>query len=275
MTSGGGAASSGDGGRGRAAGLADWYEQEGRHSLAWRATTRRWPVLVSEVMLQQTQVLRVSQAWPAFIAAFPTPEAMAAAGPGAVIAAWGRLGYPRRARRLWEAARIIATSGWPEDLTELAGVGPYTAAAVAAQADGADVIAVDTNVRRVAQRFAGSILDDRRAASVAEAVARPLAARDALLALMDLGALVCRSREPECTACPVKTGCATRGELAGEGPRAQGRYRGSLRQRRGDVLSRLRAGPAPTSDLDAVALESLIEDQLAEVRADRALLARS
>ena len=79
--------------------LADWYLHDGRHDLPWRATRDRWPVLVSEVMLHQTQVPRVLAAWPAFIGRFPTPAAMAAAGPGAVITAWGRLGYPRRARR--------------------------------------------------------------------------------------------------------------------------------------------------------------------------------
>ena len=94
--------------------------EHGRHDLPWRQTRDRWAVLVSEVMLQQTQVPRVLDAWPAFIARFPTAAAMAAAGPGAVIAAWGRLGYPRRARRLWEAATIIATDGWPDDLADAA-----------------------------------------------------------------------------------------------------------------------------------------------------------
>ena len=93
--------------------LERWYVDHGRHDLAWRHTRDRWAILVSEVMLQQTQVPRVADVWPAFMAEFPTPAAMAAAGPGAVITAWGRLGYPRRARRLWEAATVIADQGWP------------------------------------------------------------------------------------------------------------------------------------------------------------------
>ena len=101
-----------------------WYRAHGRHDLAWRATRDRWAVLVSETMLHQTQVSRVAAVYDEFLARFPTPAAMAEAGPGAVITAWGRLGYPRRARRLWEASVVIAADGWPDDLTALPGVGP-------------------------------------------------------------------------------------------------------------------------------------------------------
>jgi len=129
--------------------LVEWYAAHGRHELPWRATRDRWSVLVSEVMLHQTQVPRVVNAWPAFIRRYPTPEAMAATSAGDVIRAWGRLGYPRRARWLWEAAGVIARDGWPDDLAALPGVGVYTAAAIRAQADGADVPAVEVNIRRV------------------------------------------------------------------------------------------------------------------------------
>ena len=122
--------------------LPAWYTEHGRHDLPWRATRDRWAVLVSEVMLAQTQVGRVAERWAGFMERFPTPEAMAVAPPGDVIAAWGNLGYPRRARRLWESATRIADSGWPPDLTELPGVGRYTADAVAAQVDGIDAPAV-------------------------------------------------------------------------------------------------------------------------------------
>ena len=103
--------------------FARWYEAHGRHDLPWRQTRDRWAVLVSEVMLQQTQVARGLAVWPEFIGRFPEPQVMADAGAGAVIAAWGRLGYPRRARRLWESSVVIADTGWPEVLTELPGVG--------------------------------------------------------------------------------------------------------------------------------------------------------
>jgi A/G-specific adenine glycosylase len=137
--------------------LAEWYAAHGRHELPWRADRDRWSVLVSEVMLHQTQVARVAAAWTPFIARFPDAAAMAAAGPGAVIEAWGRLGYPRRARRLWEAAVHVTQHGWPDDLTQLPGVGRYTAGAVRCQADGVDVPAVDVNIRRVV----ASASDDR------------------------------------------------------------------------------------------------------------------
>ncbi len=128
---------------------------------------------------------------------------MAAAGPGAVITAWGRLGYPRRARRLWEAASIIATDGWPEDLTELPGVGRYTAGAILAQADDADVPAVEVNIRRVVERCAGRALSERDAEAAMIKLARPLRGRDRLLALMDVGAVLCRPARAEVHGVPV------------------------------------------------------------------------
>ena len=134
-------------------------------------------------MLHQTQVPRVAATYDGFLARFPTPAAMAAAGPGAVISAWGRLGYPRRARRLWDAAVQIAAHGWPDDLTELPGVGRYTAAAVAAQVDDCDVPAVEVNVRRVLQRVCGRRLTDRQAEVEMPAVGGTLTGRDRLLAL--------------------------------------------------------------------------------------------
>lgn len=245
--------------------LAAWYRRHGRHDLPWRATRDRWAVLVSEVMLQQTQVSRVTPVWEAFMARYPSPAAMAAVAPGRVIAAWGRLGYPRRARRLWEAATRIAAEGWPDDLTELPGVGRYTADAVAAQADGADRAAVDVNVRRVVQRVAGQRLTDARAEEVQRAVAAGLPPRDRLLALMDLGALVCRAGEPRCDGCPLRGGCRGRGPVPGEARARQARFEGSFRQRRGRVLAVLREGPAPTGTLDGEALASLATDGLATV----------
>jgi A/G-specific adenine glycosylase len=223
-------------------------------------------------MLHQTQVPRVAAAWPAFIGRFPTPAAMAAAGPGAAIAAWDRLGYPRRARRLWEAAAVIAARGWPDDLTELPGVGRYTAAAVAAQSDGADVVALDVNVRRVVERAAGRRLGTRDADEAVREVVGTLSGRDRLLALMDVGALLCRPRAPRCDDCPLRGSCASRGPLDGERRSTQGRFEGSFRQRRGRVLAELRAGPADTVALDPDALASLVADGLAAVNGTTASL---
>lgn len=265
--------------RGGRAPLAAWYASHGRHDLPWRATRDRWAVLVSEVMLQQTQVGRVAAVWPEFMARFPTPEAMAAASAGEVITAWGRLGYPRRARRLWEAAGQIAAGGWPDDLTGLPGVGRYTAEAIAAQVDGHDAPAVETNIRRVVERRAGRTLSPSEAATASREAGWPLTGRDRLLALMDVGAVLCRPRAPRCPECPLEPGCATAAAIAagpattplsaatdwtalGRRPR-QAAYEGSFRQRRGLVLARLRTGPHPSADLDADALATLVADGLA------------
>jgi len=252
--------------------LAGWYREYGRHTLVWRATRDRWTVLVSEVMLQQTQVPRVAGVFDAFMAEFPTPEAMAAAGPGAVITAWGRLGYPRRARRLWESAEMIARAGWPADLTELPGIGRYTAAAIAAQVDDADRVGIEVNIRRVCERVAGCALSEREAESEAVEIARPLRGRDRLLALMDVGATICTARNPGCERCPLVSQCATRGTLTGETKHRQARYEGSFRQRRGMVMARLREGSVRTIELDGEALASLLDDGLAEVTRGRARL---
>ena len=252
------------------AGIARGYARHGRHDLPWRQTRDRWAVLVSEVMLQQTQVGRVAGVWPDFMARFPTPGAMAAASPGEVIAAWGTLGYPRRARRLWEAAALITDGGWPGDLSELPGVGRYTAEAVAAQVDDRDAPAIETNIRRVVERRAGRVLPPREAAAASRETGHPLTGRDRLLALMDIGAVLCRPRTPRCPECPLEPGCATAssadpalaGAPLGRRPR-QAAYTGSFRQRRGRVLASLRTGPHPSADLDGAALDSLVEDGLA------------
>jgi A/G-specific adenine glycosylase len=252
--------------------LAAWYDAHGRHELPWRLTRDRWSILVSEVMLHQTQVPRVIPAHKSFMRQFPTPRATAAAGPGAVIAAWGRLGYPRRARRLYDAAVEIDTNGWPDNLASLPGVGRYTAAALAAQADDADTIGIEVNIRRVCERVRGEALSEHDAESTAVAIAKPLRGRDRLLALMDVGATVCTARNPMCAECPLRHTCATRGTLDGETKHRQGRYEGSFRQRRGNVMARLREGPARTIELDGEALASLLDDGLAEVTRGRAHL---
>ena len=245
--------------------LGEWYARHGRHTLPWRASRDRWAVLVSEVMLHQTQVARVLDAWPAFMARFPDVATTAASDPADLIVAWGRLGYPRRARALWESAVLVARDGWPDDLASLPGVGRYTAAAVAAQVDGADVLGIEVNIRRVCERVAGRRLRDREAETVGVGVADPLTGRDRLLALMDLGAIVCTARTPACDRCPLAARCATRGPLAQETRSRQAPYDGSFRQARGRVLARLRAGDVPVEELDRVALGSLVADGLAQV----------
>lgn len=252
--------------------LARWYARAGRHDLPWRATRDGWAVLVSEVMLHQTQVVRVLGAWPAFMARFPDPAVTAAAGPAAVIAAWDRLGYPRRARWLWESSTRIAANGWPDDLRALPGVGRYTAAAMAAQCDDADTIGIEVNIRRVCERVAGRRLSDAEAEAQARALGGTMHGRDRLLALMDLGATVCTARAPACASCPIARRCATRGELPGETRHRQAAYAGSFRQRRGVVMAQLRAGTVVVKTVDQEALTSLVRDGLAEISGARAHL---
>jgi A/G-specific adenine glycosylase len=166
---------------------------------------------------------------------------------------------------LWEAAVVIAEHGWPDDLSGLPGVGRYTAGAVAAQADDEDVVAVEVNIRRVLERVVGERLTTAGAERTLVVVGRPLRGRDRLLALMDVGAMLCRPRDPSCAECPLARVCVTRGVLPDETRSRQAPFAGSFRQRRGRVLRRLREGPARAADLDAEALASLMADGLAAV----------
>jgi A/G-specific adenine glycosylase len=226
--------------------LIAWYGAN-RRPLPWRATTDPWAILVSEVMLQQTQAARVEPVYVGFLARFPSPAAMAAASRAEVIRQWGGLGYQRRALALHAASAEIAARGWPrraEDLLRLPGVGPYTAAAVACFAFGEPVAAVDVNLRRVLSRWAGAPLSGGElACRAAEAldVSRPSEWNQAV---MDLGALLCRPRTPRCGACPVARWCA---DPTVEVPSTtQPAYPGSRRQARAAVLRHL-AGAGPTS----------------------------
>jgi len=223
--------------------LLAWFDRHAR-PLPWRATRDPYAVLVSEVMAQQTQVDRVAPRWERWLARWPTVDALAAADRAEVIREWQGLGYNRRALNLHRTAQQIAAHGWPDDLTELPGVGRYTADAVARFAFDRDVLPVDVNVRRVSERT-GHVFS-------------PAAAQ----ALMDLGATVCLARIPRCDACPLADECPSRGRRY-EALRKQGPFDGSFRQRRSQALRAVVAGEQP-SDSDAV--ESLARDGLVRVR---------
>ena len=232
--------------------LLTWFGANGRH-LPWRKTRDPYAILVSEVMLQQTQVERVVPRYHAWLDRWPTVEALAAASPGDVIRAWQGLGYNRRGLNLHRAARVVAERGWPDDLCELPGVGPYTAAAVANFAFGRDILPVDTNVRRVQERT-GHTFSPR----VAQA-------------LMDLGATVCLARIPRCHLCPLANGCPSRGRRY-EPLRRQTRFEGSFRQRRAATLRLVAADERPLAELDHEAVESLRADGLVAVAGERVSL---
>jgi A/G-specific adenine glycosylase len=212
--------------------LLAWFREHGR-DLPWRRTRDPYAILVSEVMLQQTQAARVAPHFVAWLERWPTVEALAAAPTADVLRAWQGLGYNRRALNLQRAAREVAANGWPEDLTELPGVGRYTADAVACFALGRSVLPLDVNVRRVL---------DRTGASFDHACAQ---------ALMDLGATICIARVPRCSECPLAQRCPSRG-LRYEPQRKQGPFEGSFRQRRGAALRALLDGVDP-EDEEAVA----------------------
>ena len=231
--------------------LLAWFRNSER-DLPWRKTRDPYAILVSEVMLQQTQVERVIPRWRRWLERWPTVEALAAAAPADAIVEWQGLGYNRRAVSLHRAARAVVERGWPNDLTELPGVGPYTAAAVGNFAFGRDVLPLDTNVRRVQERT-GETFD----ASCAQAI-------------FDLGATICLARIPRCDACPLAELCPSRGTRY-EPLRKQGRFEGSFRQRRAAALRAVAAGEQPA---DGDALVALARDGLVELRDGVASLPR-
>lgn len=274
--------------------LVDWYDSDQR-DLPWRRPgVTPWQILVSEFMLQQTPVARVEPVWLTWVQRWPTPSATAAASAADILRAWGKLGYPRRAKRLHECATVIAEQyddvvpSDVETLLTLPGVGAYTARAIACFAYRDRVPVVDTNVRRVVTRVVHG-RDDAAASSSA----RDLADVEALLpeaalatkfsiALMELGATVCTARAPRCGLCPLSE-CAwrSRGFPASASPaRRVQRYAGTDRQVRGRLLDVLRDNDSPVgrAQLDVAwlsdtaqrdrALDSLLVDGLVEQTAD-------
>jgi A/G-specific adenine glycosylase len=225
-----------------------WFSQNGR-DLPWRRTRDPYAILVSEVMCQQTQAERVATRWRRWLERWPTVEALAAAPAADVIREWQGLGYNRRALAVHRAAQQVAAHGWPEDLTELPGVGRYTADALACFAFGRPVLPVDVNVRRVTERTGQAF--------------SPSAAQ----ALMDLGKTVCLARVPRCGACPLAAACPSRGRRF-EPERRQTPYEGSFRQRRAQTLRRVAAGRQRLADLDADAVRSLARDGLVRVQGE-------
>jgi A/G-specific adenine glycosylase len=274
--------------------LLGWYDRH-RRDLPWRkADVTPWQIMVSEFMLQQTPVSRVEPIWLDWIRRWPTPSATAAAGAGEIVRAWGKLGYPRRAKRLHECAIVIAREHGdevPDDvevLLTLPGVGSYTARAIACFAYRQPVPVVDTNVRRVVARAvhgkadAGSASAVRDHADVSALLPKDSTAHTFSAALMELGATVCTARTPKCGLCPLSV-CQWRsaGFPPPEGParRPQG-YAGTDRQVRGRLLDVLRGNDLPVTrdQLDVVwrrdtvqrdrALESLLADGLVATTSD-------
>ena len=232
-----------------------WYETHGRE-LPWRQMRDPYAILVSEVMLQQTQVDRVVERWTAWLERWPTAADLAAAPRADVISAWQGLGYNRRAVSLHEAARLLAEHGIPQDQAgwrALPGVGPYTAAAVCALALDHDVVPRDINVQRILERSLG----------VTTIEPPPGRAHDLTQGLFDLGATVCLARIPRCDACPLADLCPSRGQRY-EPLCKQSPFEGSRRQARSRLLDQLREAPRATGTYDPALARLLIKDGLAE-----------
>jgi len=225
--------------------LLAWFGRNGR-DLPWRKTRDPYAILVSEVMAQQTQVERVVPRWQCWLERWPTVQALAAASVADVIREWQGLGYNRRAVSLHRAAQQVAAHGWPDDLTDLPGVGRYTADAVACFAFGRDVLPVDVNVRRVSERTGH------------------LFSAAAAQALMDLGKSICLARVPRCGVCPLAGTCPSRGRRF-EPLRRQGPFEGSFRQRRAATLRLVAARERPLGELDPDAVRALARDGLVQV----------
>jgi len=267
-----------------------WYDGNAR-DLPWRRPeTTPWQVMVSEFMLQQTPVERVREPWQRWVERWPTPTALAATPSGEAVRAWGRLGYPRRALRLHQSATVIAAEHGgevpsdPARLLALPGVGTYTAAAILSFAFGQRHVVLDTNVRRVLTRVSVGVAYPGPATTPADtALAErflprsPARAARWAVASMELGAVLCTARSPDCGACPVRSACAWRlaGYPAWSGPPRRGQsYAGTDRQCRGALLGVLRLSDVPVqrAELETVwgdpvqlerSLGSLIGDGLA------------
>ncbi len=265
--------------------------------MPWRATRDPWAILVSEVMLQQTQAERVIPKWLSFMERWPTVQACSAASLGDVLRVWQGLGYPRRARNLHETATILSSQEgvFPDTLPgllALPGVGAYTARAILAFAFERDAAVVDTNVARVLARMSGMRLTSSDVQRLADELVPSGHGWVWNQLMLDLGATVCTARSPGCSRCPVAGGCAWRsggslqsdpavGSAGVSGPQA--RFEGSDRQARGRLLRRLAAGPVERSAAQAILAMSdvrraerivvgLLQDRLITARAGQLAL---
>lgn len=269
-----------------------WFDANGR-DLPWRRPgTSAWGVLVSEVMSQQTPMSRVIGPWHEWMNRWPTPDDLAEEDSGEAVAAWGRLGYPRRALRLHSCAVTIATEhdgvvpNSYDELVALPGIGDYTASAVVSFAFGGRATVLDTNVRRLIARAESGIANCPTSVTRAERIVADALVPDEdvraakwAVASMELGALVCTARSPQCEVCPIRDGC--RWVIDGRPDNAPARrgqpWKGTDRQCRGVIMDVVRNSPRgvkvqmalsawPELDQASRCLESLLDDGLVHRR---------
>ena len=257
-----------------------WWTAHGRTDLAFRRSRDPWPVLVAEVMLQQTQASRIHDRFDAFLARFPSAEAMAGAPPAAVLAAWSGLGYNRRALALHRTARRIAAEGWPMTVAgfeDLPGIGPYSARAIVSIALGHPVGVVDTNVRRwLVRRFAVDPGDRAGLQELADRLATAPGGDPGSWthATMEFGARICIARRPRCAECPIARGCPSRDRAVRVPVARQNPATAHMRAERGVLLRNLASAPnhrLPSGTANHAIADALIADGLVH-RQGRALV---
>lgn len=258
--------------------LIEWFARHGR-PLPWREPgCSPWAILVCEVMSQQTPVSRVLPRWNMWMERWPEPSDLAAAAPAEVLVAWDKLGYPRRALRLRECA-VVVTEQYGgvlprqrEDLLALPGIGPYTADAIIAFAYRERSTVLDTNIRRVLCRINGTALPPATLRKEEIARAEALVPQDGEeaaqwnAALMELGALVCTSRNPACSQCPLVAQCQwlAAGQPMNAAPRKPQGFTGTHREARGKIMAVLRSAHSPISRADLLKKSGLTESRFGE-----------
>tara|TARA_B100000131_G_scaffold307979_1_gene336814 strand:- start:1234 stop:2073 length:840 start_codon:yes stop_codon:yes gene_type:complete len=216
-----------------------WYKKNKRN-FTWRESRDPWKILLLEVLSQQTQLERANEYYELFISKYPNPESMARKRAGTILRDWSGLGYNNRALRLHETSKLIAKHGWEEykeNLSSLPGVGEYTKNAIEAFAYGERVIPVDVNIMRVLRRYHGKNVNKNWIEDNLDTLIESSDPRNWNQAIMDLSSIICKSKEPACSLCPIENTCSKFIEVR-EGPK-QSPFKGSSREKRGKILKQL------------------------------------
>ena len=218
--------------------LLNWYKKNKR-AFPWRNTTDPWQILLIETLSQQTQLERANKYFDKFLLAFPSPKSMANSSLKIILNMWSGLGYNNRAKRLYEASKIIEKKGFNQiypNFDDLPGVGPYTKNAILSFAYGEKVLAIDTNIERIIQRYFG--LNDTKDffKESSKYFLRNVDSRDINQAFMDFGSSICKSSNPTCNNCPIESGCS---KYFSTSKKSKEKFKGSNREVRGKIVKLL------------------------------------
>ena len=215
-----------------------WYKKNKR-SFSWRETKDPWKILLIETLAQQTQLERANEYYEKFLKRFPTPRSMSDSSLKVILKMWSGLGYNNRAKRLYEASKILEKRGFNQiypDFEILPGVGPYTKNAILSFAYGKKVLAVDTNIERVIQRYFG--LDDTKDffRENSKYLLSKVDSRDLNQAFMDFGSSICKKLKPKCNNCPIEKNCQ---KYFSKNKKSYEKFKGSNREVRGKIIKLL------------------------------------